>query len=77
MKKGLHEGNVLVHCRMGISRSASLVIAFLMRKYKCGYDKAFVKVKDRRPIVHPNTGFVSQLKQYDNKIKELAKKRTH
>jgi len=24
---------------MGISRSASLVIAYLMRKYKCGYEK--------------------------------------
>lgn len=74
MKKHLAQGNVLVHCRMGISRSATLVIAYIMRKYKCGYEKAFNKVKDRRKIVNPNSGFVIQLKKYDKKIKELVKK---
>lgn len=54
---------------MGISRSASLVIAYIMRKYKCGYEKAYNKVKDRRNIINPNAGFVMQLKQYDRKIK--------
>jgi len=54
---------------MGVSRSATLVIAYLMRKYKCGYEKAYNKVKDRRKIINPNAGFVMQLKQYDKKIK--------
>jgi protein-tyrosine phosphatase len=54
---------------MGISRSASLVIAYLMRRYKYGYEKAYNKVKDRRKIINPNPGFVMQLKKYDGKIK--------
>lgn len=47
---------------MGVSRSATIVIAYLIRKYKCSYEKAYKKVKDRRQIVKPNSGFVMQLK---------------
>lgn len=34
---------ILVHCFYGVSRSASIVIAFLMRKYSISYQKAFEK----------------------------------
>jgi protein-tyrosine phosphatase len=47
---------------MGMSRSASFVIAYLMRKYRCGFDKAFSKVKERRKVTNPNAGFILQLK---------------
>ena len=39
IKKELAQGNVFIHCKMGISRSASLVLAYIMRKYKCTYNK--------------------------------------
>lgn len=54
-------GNVLVHCVMGISRSPSVVIMYLMRKKRYGYDRAYKTVKDIRGCVFPNPGFVEQL----------------
>lgn len=53
--------NVLIHCVSGISRSASIVIAYMMDKYKLNYDQAFTHVKSKRDIIRPNTNFVRQL----------------
>jgi len=52
---------VLVHCRAGISRSASVVIAFLMKHENISFDDALETVRNARPRVHPNRGFRSQL----------------
>jgi hypothetical protein len=53
--------NILVHCVSGISRSASIVIAYIMDKYKMNYDQAFSYVKTKRTTIRPNTNFVEQL----------------
>uniref|UniRef100_A0AAG5CUH1 Protein-tyrosine-phosphatase n=1 Tax=Anopheles atroparvus TaxID=41427 RepID=A0AAG5CUH1_ANOAO len=61
----LAEGrNVLVHCYFGVSRSATIVIAYLMEKYRLGYEAAFQRVKAKRRFVMPNPGFMNQLKLY-------------
>ncbi len=52
---------ILVHCVSGISRSASIVIAYIMDKYKMNYDQAFSYVKTKRTTIRPNTNFVEQL----------------
>jgi len=54
-------GSILVHCNSGISRSPTIVIAFLMKKYKISYLEALSKI-DR--YVAPNKSFVNQLKLY-------------
>lgn len=59
-------GVVLVHCFAGVSRSASVVIAYLMRYHGMSYMQAFTHVKTRRPWICPNYGFVNQLKRYDS-----------
>ncbi|KAH7982624.1 hypothetical protein HPB52_006176 [Rhipicephalus sanguineus] len=49
--KGQQSGACLVHCRFGVSRSATLVAAHLMRKYALGYAEALHKLKERRACI--------------------------
>lgn len=56
---------VLVHCQAGMSRSASVVIAYLMAKYRISYEEAFYTVRDRRACISPNNGFAKQLCSMD------------
>lgn len=63
IREGLIRGAVVVHCQMGLSRSATVVIAYLMKKYRIGYREALDKVRAKR-YVYPNPGFVSQLQKY-------------
>ncbi|XP_017282687.1 protein phosphatase Slingshot homolog [Kryptolebias marmoratus] len=55
---------VLVHCKMGVSRSASTVIAYAMKQQRWTLDVALAYVRDRRSIVKPNEGFMKQLQTY-------------
>jgi len=56
---------VLVHCYAGVSRSSSMVIAYLMYKYKWTYTEAYTHVKKKRTVINPNKGFVSQLQELE------------
>lgn len=51
------DANILVHCRSGVSRSASLVISYLIHHYRLTAVDAYYYVKKRRPCVLPNLGF--------------------
>jgi predicted protein tyrosine phosphatase len=66
------DANVLVHCNQGVSRSASIVIAFLMQKclFKT-YKEAYEFVKEKRPKIMPNNGFIEQLKQLETQLKQF------
>ncbi|KAM9741177.1 protein phosphatase Slingshot homolog 3 [Menidia menidia] len=55
---------VLVHCKMGVSRSASTVIAYAMKQQHWSLDVALAFVRDRRSIIKPNEGFMKQLQTY-------------
>ena len=61
-------GRILVHCAMGISRSATIVIAYLMSRYNLTLKTAYDFVKSRRSIVAPNQLFMNLLKEYDNEL---------
>ncbi|XP_041829243.1 dual specificity protein phosphatase 13-like [Melanotaenia boesemani] len=58
---------VLVHCAVGVSRSASLVLAYLMIHHHYTLLEAINKVKERRWIF-PNKGFLKQLCALDKKL---------
>ncbi|CAF2309040.1 unnamed protein product [Rotaria sp. Silwood2] len=58
-----HE-NILVHCQAGVSRSATIVLAYVMTIGDYDVEKALQIVKGARGYIHPNPGFLSQLKRY-------------
>lgn len=68
-----HE-NVLVYCYMGVSRSASIVTAYLIQQMKMDYTSAFDVVKTARNIVSPNLGFCIQLRKLAEKNTEPCSK---
>lgn len=61
-------GKVLVHCMMGISRSATIVIAYLMSRYNMSLNDAYKLTKSRRSETNPNRYFMSLLSQYENEL---------
>ena len=61
-------GKLLVHCKFGISRSSTLVIAFLVKFKKFTVEKALEFVREKRNIVYPNYGFMNQLYKYEKLI---------
>ena len=52
----------LIHCYSGVSRSCSLVIGYLMHKYKWDYDTAYNYVKRKHVNCQPNSNFENQLR---------------
>ena len=63
---------MLVHCMMGISRSASTVIAYLMWKERIGFVAAAQRVYAARPFISPNPGFVLQLRLWEKMGMDFA-----
>lgn len=61
-------GRVFVHCCQGVSRSTSLVIAYLMWREGQSFDDAFQYVKAARGIADPNMGFACQLLQCQKRV---------
>ncbi|XP_073528514.1 LOW QUALITY PROTEIN: protein phosphatase Slingshot homolog 1 [Phyllobates terribilis] len=64
----------LVHCKMGVSRSASTVIAYAMKEYGWSMEKAYNFVKQKRSVARPNAGFMRQLLEYEG-ILDASKQR--
>lgn len=60
----LKDGVVLVHCNAGVSRAAAIVIGFLMSSEELAFTSALSLVKEARPSICPNPGFMEQLRTY-------------
>ncbi|XP_011161895.1 serine/threonine/tyrosine-interacting protein isoform X1 [Solenopsis invicta] len=58
-------GRVLVHGNAGISRSAALVVAYIMETYEISQMHAYSLVQQRRFCIKPNEGFMTQLSEYE------------
>ncbi len=69
-------GTVLVHCAMGVSRSAAVVMVWLMHKFGWSADDAYQKLVEARPRVRPHLAFWKQLREViPQMIAEMKKDR--
>eukprot|EP00771_Trimastix_marina_P001200 gnl/Trimastix_PCT/2254.p1 GENE.gnl/Trimastix_PCT/2254~~gnl/Trimastix_PCT/2254.p1 ORF type:complete len:324 (+),score=22.77 gnl/Trimastix_PCT/2254:77-1048(+) len=62
-----HRG-ILVHCAAGVSRSATLVLAYIMQRERIPFKQALLRVKTKRSCVAPNFGFVAQLMDLEARL---------
>ncbi|XP_061655795.1 protein phosphatase Slingshot homolog 1 isoform X5 [Phyllopteryx taeniolatus] len=74
VKARKNSSKCLVHCKMGVSRSASTVMAYAMKEYGWSLEKAYNFVKHKRSIAQPNAGFMRQLAEYQG-ILDASKQR--
>jgi atypical dual specificity phosphatase len=75
IKKAMDEDesvNVVVHCMCGISRSPSIVMAYLMATQGMSLSDSLSHIKAKRKISCPNSGFMDQLTDYEEKLKGRA-----
>ncbi|UJR18024.1 hypothetical protein I4U23_004925 [Adineta vaga] len=62
---------VLVNCQMGVSRSSSIVLAYLMKYHHSSLDKAYDYLVERRRCAEPNLGFLLQLIRYERELHKI------
>lgn len=65
------DGNILVHCRAGMSRSSTIVIGYIMYTKNSSLRDTIIFIKNKREIVFPNYGFILQLKTFERLNKLL------
>ena len=63
--------SVLVHCLGGISRSSTIIIAYLMFKYNYPLNNAYDFVKSKKTNIAPNFNFMGQLLNLERSQREL------
>lgn len=70
IEKARQNGNILVHCMAGISRSATILAAYLMKKNNLTAREAIQALERKRWQVYPNDGFIRQLQQYERHVRK-------
>ncbi|EIE76741.1 hypothetical protein G6F57_000111 [Rhizopus arrhizus] len=61
--------NILVHCQCGIARSATVIIAYVMKTMRLSMQDAYDFVKKTSPVISPNLGLLFQLREYEQTLK--------
>ena len=65
---------VLIHCKHGVSRSATIIIGYVMKYHNKTLWESYNFVKNCRDIIHPNFGFFTQLCQFESDILNISTK---
>lgn len=60
----------LIHCRVGVSRSATITICYVMKHLRMSLVQAYLFVRARRlnVIIQPNLKFMYELLQYEQRL---------
>ena len=66
IENALETSKVLVHCHLGISRSSTIVISYLMQKKGLKFNEAFELTQSRHIETAPNDSFIDQLKKLES-----------
>uniref|UniRef100_A0A1B0FPK4 Dual specificity protein phosphatase 15 n=1 Tax=Glossina morsitans morsitans TaxID=37546 RepID=A0A1B0FPK4_GLOMM len=61
----LREGNVLIHCLAGMSRSVTVAVAYIMTATNLSWKDALKVVRAGRAVANPNIGFQTQLQEFE------------
>jgi len=60
--------NILIHCFMGASRSASILTYYIHKKYNLNIDDSIIFIKNKREIINLTTLFYNQLLDIEKKL---------
>ncbi|CAI8044765.1 Dual specificity protein phosphatase 12, partial [Geodia barretti] len=77
IRDGRERGTVLVHCEHGVSRSVTVVLAYLMWTERRSLRILYQELKERKPEIRPNSGFMDQLRLWEDmgcRVKDDNKK---
>jgi len=78
--EGRKNGNIFVHCAAGVSRSPTIVAAYLLlRSHFTTTEEAIQFIQQKRGVISPNTGFRRQLKtfqEYEYKLNKYNANKT-
>lgn len=61
---------ILVHCQAGVSRSATITVAFLLQHSRMSMTDAYRFVKSKRQIISPNFNFMGQLLDFEQALNQ-------
>jgi protein-tyrosine phosphatase len=64
-KKSNNSNRILIHCSLGISRSPTLAIMYIMRKFKLGFEQAYEFLKFQRYAISPILSFICELEEFE------------
>ena len=63
-----NDGNILIHCKEGKSRSITLLMAYLIKYQNENTNSAYKIIKAKRQSAMPNLGFMYKLREYEKNI---------
>eukprot|EP01083_Nonionella_stella_P209266 758741_1 len=66
---------ILIHCKQGISRSASFLCSYLMWKEHISFGSALIDIRTKRHIISPNSKFYYELQKLDKHLINDTKNR--